>query len=604
MMAAVDTPFDGVLKQLRDVASSIDACASMGLPDFNMPRMQADSTASILASLERLRSFGAPEQAAFLTELHPLVATYGDANAARLATKVNDMCKAPPRGGARTGLRAMHGKEFGKPQAILCLLKYLTRKDWEIIRSRASYTYKLHVISSRLKRWGVKTVSEESRRSPVALLLSQHFGLENVGTAQCRYRKLYDISHEFKQHVDNALTPVDVPGPRIDTYPDDPNESDVLSDELIQFAADGDELCSVDLEDYATCMQHVPLRETFKLLIMEDKALNVPTIPLPSPARAGVEPRAVLDWPAERLLEDAMPIGSWKPANNYPALTDPDWENRMRDQRHHNGALARQPTFRINSLRPSRRGPAEAHTDQNNTCDTWGNTWAAAPYKRSDTWGECDKWGHSGTDDGSWWQRYDQAAWDAAERPRGAAPTAAGAATEADGKNNVRPSVADYERQVLQDLTKQREAAKLRKRPAAAEAASKGGRARAAAGARADARVPRDDDGWAQELEKKHPVNVKEICTKVVANSCTRDAFTRRGYDLGVKIGRAKGLDAEECAALGKAGYRKAKEYLQSIGVTPKIVAAAGKGRPKAAAAGKVIAKAKGRKCAMKRGKK
>ena len=136
MASAVNAPFDGVLKQLRDVASAIDTCASMTLPDLDMGRMQADSTASILASLERLRTFGVSEQAAFLKELHPLKASYGDTNATRLATKVNDMVKGAtaPRGAKGTvrGTTPHGGSQGGsKPQVIMHLLKYLTRRDWD-----------------------------------------------------------------------------------------------------------------------------------------------------------------------------------------------------------------------------------------------------------------------------------------------------------------------------------------------------------------------------------------------------------------------------------------------------------------------------------------
>ena len=51
-----------------------------------------------------------------------------------------------------------------------------------------------------------------------------------------------------------------------------------------------------------------------------------------------------------------------------------------------------------------------------------------------------------------------------------------------------------------------------------------------------------------------------------------------------MRIASAKGLSEEECQILARVGYRKAKEFLQSIGMAPKAKEAAA--APKASKGG------------------
>ena len=53
-----------------------------------------------------------------------------------------------------------------------------------------------------------------------------------------------------------------------------------------------------------------------------------------------------------------------------------------------------------------------------------------------------------------------------------------------------------------------------------------------------------------------------------------------------MRIATAKGLSVPECQILARVGYRKAREYLQSIGMAPKVVAAASKAGAKVAGKG------------------
>jgi hypothetical protein len=63
-------------------------------------------------------------------------------------------------------------------------------------------------------------------------------------------------------------------------------------------------------------------------------------------------------------------------------------------------------------------------------------------------------------------------------------------------------------------------------------------------------------------------MNIKEICTKATADSCTKDGYLRRGYDTGLKAAKGKGLDpkTDDAKAYGKVGYAAAKAYLIKIG--------------------------------------
>ena len=55
---------------------------------------------------------------------------------------------------------------------------------------------------------------------------------------------------------------------------------------------------------------------------------------------------------------------------------------------------------------------------------------------------------------------------------------------------------------------------------------------------------------------------------KAVAESCTKDAFLRKGWEIGKSVGIGKGHadDPDELRRYTRAGYANAKEYLEKIG--------------------------------------
>lgn len=63
-------------------------------------------------------------------------------------------------------------------------------------------------------------------------------------------------------------------------------------------------------------------------------------------------------------------------------------------------------------------------------------------------------------------------------------------------------------------------------------------------------------------------VNIKEISTKAIVESCTKDGYLRKGYDIGIKIAKGKGIDpkSEDGKAYGKVGYAAAKAFLVKLG--------------------------------------
>ena len=108
-------------------------------------------------------------------------------------------------------------------------------------------------MASRLSRWGARSLSLESRRSPIALLLSEHFGLDKVGTVECKYQKLYDLTFELKRLVESYRR-TDVPSEHIAVFPLDPLESMIISSDLVEFATEGAELCIAQPADYNQCL--------------------------------------------------------------------------------------------------------------------------------------------------------------------------------------------------------------------------------------------------------------------------------------------------------------------------------------------------------------
>ena len=69
-------------------------------------------------------------------------------------------------------------------------------------------------------------------------------------------------------------------------------------------------------------------------------------------------------------------------------------------------------------------------------------------------------------------------------------------------------------------------------------------------------------------MPAKVTVNIKEIMKKQVVDACTKDAFMRKGWTIGLKVAQGKGLDKDDPVTkmYTSTGYANAKAYLESVG--------------------------------------
>jgi hypothetical protein len=129
--------------------------------------------------------------------------------------------------------------------------------------------------------------------------------------------------------------------------------------------------------------------------------------------------------------------------------------------------------------------------------------------------------------------------------------------------------VTEYEDAIVADIKKKREAAKekakFKKRPAAAD----GGKGKPGRPKAKPAGAPKKDHAAhavdKEALGRKHPVNIREIKSRATVDSCSKDAFLRKGWEIGKKLAVAKGLDPLEVKALASIGYAKAQDYFNSL---------------------------------------
>ena len=162
----------------------------------------------------------------------------------------------------------------------------------------------------------------------------------------------------------------------------------------------------------------------------------------------------------------------------------------------------------------------------------WGSDWVTP-----DTWGNRDD--YSGKDRG----------------PDSRATAAADVKWSADAEPKRSKTVTDYEaeaRKRMAATTDKAAKSRVLKRPAsAADKATAKAKAKAAA-----------------KVATVGTVNIKEISTKAIVESCTKDGYLRKGYDIGIKIAKGKGIDpkSEDGKAYGKVGYAAAKAFLVKLG--------------------------------------
>ena len=217
-------------------------------------------------------------------------------------------------------------------------------------------------IAKRLSRWGVRSLSEESRRGIMSVLVCCHWQLCNVGTAKCRYKELYEKSFEIQKLLD-IYKRGDVPEFNQE-FPVDPFE---LGADLVEFASEGEELQSVELEDYKAASERIPLRKNNRYLVQEEAAMKASpseTVQLHSAEFARQRDAQLAD--LARLQRDefqlgtrseAIPIGSWQPANNQLALGWYGDDSNRNSPSPPSSTLAIRSGFQMTSLRPQRRGP-------------------------------------------------------------------------------------------------------------------------------------------------------------------------------------------------------------------------------------------------------
>jgi hypothetical protein len=154
------------------------------------------------------------------------------------ATHSAHVSKRTQRGAVRPAATLVRAKRasYEEPQSLPRAAQYLSQNDWQKIRDKGvPVSFKLALIANRLGRWGIKHLDQESRREPVAILLSQHYGLANLGTSKCTYKKLYEHTRDLYKMCLNGTDADNAPGEYTTAYKDSPDD---MSAELRSFAED------------------------------------------------------------------------------------------------------------------------------------------------------------------------------------------------------------------------------------------------------------------------------------------------------------------------------------------------------------------------------
>jgi hypothetical protein len=342
--------------------------------------------------------------------------------------------KRVQRGGVRPGAKHVRVKRANheEPQSLPRASQYLSENDWQKIRDKGiPVAVKLALIANRLGKWGVKHLDQDSRREPVAILLSQHYGLASLGTPSCTYRKLYEHTRDLYKMCLHGTDADNAPCDYITEYKDNPGD---MPEALRNFAEDPDDpIVTAEIADLAQCAAAIPLRENNRHLVAEEKRGAMPAL-MDQRTRPPVQDRMACrrmdtctddDLREERCRRGAIePLGGWRPANNFPALT---WESPAPEE-------SPPPSFKLGRLKPAFRtyaGDNSSHSDSYWTgpSDSWAKS----------TWNENDAW-----------EKYDSAKWDGAN-------DGWHASTYAQEESNK--SVSQYEAEMLGQIDEKKRAA-------------------------------------------------------------------------------------------------------------------------------------------------
>lgn len=154
-----------------------------------------------------------------------------------------------------------------KPQLLTSIGNYMTKNDWKILNNPSStYLAKTNTIVRRLKLCGVRSLHEQTAKYGVALLLTTLSQLP-------AYKVIHQMLVEFKQTFHRDLTKVQVPFLR--TYPE--NVEDLPAAITAVAYTEEDPVEPKHLENLVIIAEnHVPLRQTSKLIKMGTTAMDMP----------------------------------------------------------------------------------------------------------------------------------------------------------------------------------------------------------------------------------------------------------------------------------------------------------------------------------------
>jgi hypothetical protein len=609
---------DGLYSEIATLSTTVARTRRLNGDVEATQRSAADTVA---VRIDALHAFTLHDNEAFLEALEDATLAFGEEGTKKLVALANNKAMSP----SPAAKRGKHGMYEEKTQKLptMGILGMMTSNDWATIKSRSySVQYKMGVIQSRLNRWGFKHLAENSRIGPISVLLSQHYGRDLIGTTECSYKNIYEKQNDLAQAImQNARS--DTPDPdgfRL-KFPDD---ASTLPQELQDFACpDADDpRVAMDLDDFQQCAEHVVLRKTNAKLVAELRRGG------PFPVGGHVGTMAITDGTdaaslgrgrtmvvtsddLQRFIDRGREStrSSWEvaPERQRPALQDErasgnDAPNTRSPDSHTTVSKGltspKVRTFGTLSERSERVNAPPPTKSSVHDRDASGGDKGAA-------WDSNDGWKPNGTWDGdgaAWWRSsermWDDAAEDPASKPQWGKHDGWTEPRDAPTDNPDEPwpsassaaskgswGVADYEQKTKEALARAKNtkgqqklldakaalaatSQSKMKRPAAATSVVKAARAAVGkVGKPAVAKAARAASGAVNSKYGKWwgTINIREICTKAVAKSCSRDAFMRRGWDIGDKLADAKGVDAGARTQMRAVGYAKAKEYFESL---------------------------------------
>ena len=143
--------------------------------------VKEQQAASIRAKIAYISEYDATSHERLLDAIEAAAPDFGAVNTQVMVAAANArLCTVHAKLASR---RRGSGAKIHRPQLIASIVPYLTKLDWEVLRdTRLPISMKLCRMATRLNRWGVQHLSQQSRMEPVAILLCLHYGLKAMGT--------------------------------------------------------------------------------------------------------------------------------------------------------------------------------------------------------------------------------------------------------------------------------------------------------------------------------------------------------------------------------------------------------------------------------------